>query len=95
MSSLIKSILMFQKGTIPPQAGMPHPLNPNFPRLDDINIVIPSAPMEFPSEPNKPRRILLNNFDAAVSCPLPPHPFFPKLFFSDQLYCLLYITLRC
>ncbi|QRD85107.1 putative PKS-like enzyme [Aspergillus flavus] len=33
MSSLLKSIFMFQKGTIPPQAGMPHTLNPNFPPL--------------------------------------------------------------
>ncbi|KAF2679047.1 conidial yellow pigment biosynthesis polyketide synthase [Lentithecium fluviatile CBS 122367] len=65
MSSLLKSILMFQRGTIPPQAGMPHTLNPNFPQLNEINITIPSEPMEFRSVPHKPRRILLNNFDAA------------------------------
>jgi hypothetical protein len=72
MSSLLKSIMMFQKDTIPPQAGMPHSLNPNFPKLDEINILIPSEPMEFKSLTTKPRRILLNNFDAAVSRPLPP-----------------------
>ncbi|KAF8850827.1 conidial yellow pigment biosynthesis polyketide synthase [Acephala macrosclerotiorum] len=65
MSSLLKSILMFQKGTIPPQAGMPHTLNPNFPPLNEVNITIPSEAMEFRRVPHKPRRILLNNFDAA------------------------------
>ncbi|PKX89227.1 type I polyketide synthase [Aspergillus novofumigatus IBT 16806] len=65
MSSLIKSILMFQKGTIPPQAGMPHTLNPNFPPLHEINIKIPSEPLDFKAAGGKPRRILLNNFDAA------------------------------
>lgn len=65
MSSLLKSILMFQKGIIPPQAGMPHNLNPNFPPLHEINIKIPEEPLEFKSAGGKPRRILLNNFDAA------------------------------
>ncbi|KAK2786783.1 polyketide synthase pks13 [Onygenales sp. PD_12] len=65
MSSLLKSILMFQKNTIPPQAGMPHTLNPNFPPLHEINIKIPSEPLEFKGAGGKPRRILLNNFDAA------------------------------
>ncbi|KAJ6133989.1 conidial yellow pigment biosynthesis polyketide synthase [Penicillium sp. IBT 18751x] len=65
MSSLLKSILMFQKGIIPPQAGMPHTLNPNFPPLHEINISIPSEPLEFKATGSKPRRILLNNFDAA------------------------------
>ncbi|KAK2758262.1 polyketide synthase pks13 [Arachnomyces sp. PD_36] len=65
MSSLLKSILMFQNNTIPPQAGMPHALNPNFPPLDEINMKIPSEPLEFKAVGSKPRRILLNNFDAA------------------------------
>ncbi|KAI2478997.1 Polyketide synthase module protein [Pyrenophora tritici-repentis] len=65
MSSLLKSILMFQNNTIPPQAGMPHTLNPNFPPLHEINIKIPSEPLEFKASGNKPRRILLNNFDAS------------------------------
>jgi hypothetical protein len=58
---------MFQNSTIPPQAGMPHTLNPNFPPLHEINIQISSEPLEFKTTDNKPRRILLNNFDAAVS----------------------------
>ncbi|KAK8134346.1 hypothetical protein PG984_006358 [Apiospora sp. TS-2023a] len=65
MSSLLKSILMFQKDTIPPQAGIPHSLNPKLPRLEDIGVTIPSKPIKFPSTPGKPRRILLNNFDAS------------------------------
>lgn len=58
---------MFQKNILPPQAGMPHALNPNFPPLSEINIEIPSEPSTFESPVSQPRRILLNNFDAAVS----------------------------
>lgn len=59
--------MMLQKKAIPPQAGMPHALNQKFPPLSDINVVIPSNLDEFTKKPNVPRRILLNNFDAAVS----------------------------
>ncbi|KAI9717847.1 MAG: polyketide synthase pks13 [Chrysothrix sp. TS-e1954] len=65
MASLLKCILMFQKDVLPPQAGMPHALNPRFPSLSDINVVIPSQSREFKANPASPRRILLNNFDAA------------------------------
>ena len=65
MSELLKCIMMFQKDTIPPQAGMPHALNPKFPPLADLNIEIPSEPKPFTKESTNPRRILLNNFDAA------------------------------
>ncbi|KAK8077831.1 hypothetical protein PG996_004001 [Apiospora saccharicola] len=65
MSSLLKSILMFQKDTIPPQAGIPHSLTPKLPRLEDIGVTMPSKPMRFTSTPGKPRQILLNNFDAS------------------------------
>lgn len=65
MAELLKCIMMFKKDTIPPQAGMPHALNPKFPKLSDINIEIPSEPKVFKKNYNKPRRILLNNFDAA------------------------------
>lgn len=59
--------MMFQKNILPPQGGMPHALNPNFPPLSEINIEIPSEPSAFESPVSQPRRILLNNFDAAVS----------------------------
>lgn len=51
---------------MPPQAGMPHALNPNYAPLSQLNIEIPSEAKEFKSVEHKPRRILLNNFDAAV-----------------------------
>ncbi|PNY28267.1 Polyketide synthase [Tolypocladium capitatum] len=68
MASLLKCIMMFQKDTIPPQAGMPHALNPKFPPLSELNIDIPSEPKAFKKRlgsHHEPRRILLNNFDAA------------------------------
>ncbi|KAH8706037.1 non-reducing polyketide synthase [Talaromyces proteolyticus] len=67
MASLLKCIMMFKTDTIPPQAGMPHALNPNFPPLSELNIEIPAEPKEFKKKPGsgEPRRILLNNFDAA------------------------------
>jgi hypothetical protein len=51
---------------MPPQAGMPHSLNPKYPSLSELNIEIPSEQKEFKSVDQRPRRILLNNFDAAV-----------------------------
>jgi 3-oxoacyl-(acyl-carrier-protein) synthase/malonyl CoA-acyl carrier protein transacylase len=67
MAELLKCIMMFQKDIIPPQAHMPHALNPKFPPLSELNIEIPSEPRAFNKhkQSNKPRRILLNNFDAA------------------------------
>lgn len=65
MAELLKCIMMFQKDIIPPQAGMPHLLNPRFPPLSEFNIEIPSEPRAFNKESHQPRRILLNNFDAA------------------------------
>ena len=73
MSSVLKSILMLQKSVLPPQAGMPHGMNPNVVKVIENNsgIVIPSEPSEFKNVDDKPRRILVNNFDAAVICPFP------------------------
>ncbi|KXH65978.1 beta-ketoacyl synthase domain-containing protein [Colletotrichum salicis] len=65
MSSLLKCVLMLQRGTIPPQAGMPQKLNPKFPSLEASRIEILSEAKEFKSEGNKTRRLMLNNFDAA------------------------------
>lgn len=69
MSSVFKSILMLQKGILPPQAGMPHSMNPNVLKFlqDDSSIVIPTEPTEFRGVAGKPKRILINNFDAAAS----------------------------
>ena len=68
MSSLLKSVLMLQKGIIPPQCGMPHAMNPNVLEIlgDNSSVVIPTKSMEFKAADGKPKRILINNFDAAV-----------------------------
>ncbi|KAL2285284.1 hypothetical protein FJTKL_08234 [Diaporthe vaccinii] len=60
MSSVLKSILMLQNGVVPPQAGMPHSMNPKVLKFleDDSSIVIPTEPTEFIS--------VVNNFDAAA-----------------------------
>ena len=75
MSSVFKSILMLQKGIVPPQAGMPHSMNPNILKFlqDDRSIAIPTESTEFRSVADKPKRILINNFDAAASF-FPPTP---------------------
>lgn len=65
IAELLKCIMMFQKEIIPPQAGMPHALNPSFPSLSESNIEILSEAKPFKKEAHQPRRILLNNFDAA------------------------------
>ncbi|TLD11764.1 hypothetical protein PspLS_11650 [Pyricularia sp. CBS 133598] len=65
MSSLLKCILMFQKGMMPPQGGMPHALNPKFPSLKQAKLEILSAAREFKPKGAKPRRAMINNFDAA------------------------------
>lgn len=67
MSSILKSILMLQKNIIPPQAGIPHNMNPNVSKFlqKDSNIIIPTKAIEFERMAEKPKRILVNNFDAA------------------------------
>lgn len=68
MSSLLKGILMIQKGLLPPQAGMPHSMNPSLLEfLEDSSLVIPTKLTEFKGVADDPMRILVNNFDAAVS----------------------------
>lgn len=68
IASLLKTILMFERNTIPPQVGMPHRINPNLERyLQKSKITIPTTPRDFKleGEVDEPRRILINNFDAA------------------------------
>ncbi|KAH7357483.1 non-reducing polyketide synthase [Pyrenochaeta sp. MPI-SDFR-AT-0127] len=65
IASLLKCLMMFQKNSMPPQVGMPHALNPNFPPLSEMNIIVPSQAQKFENKGDAPRRILLNNFDAA------------------------------
>lgn len=71
---------MLQKDIIPPQAGMPHNLNPNVGVHLQANgdIVIPTEAIQFKGVAGKPKRILINNFDAAASfLSLPAHFLWP------------------
>jgi hypothetical protein len=64
---------MLQKDIIPPQVGFSQAMENLSPHvrkcLQDARggIVIPTEPSEWKGAAGKPRRILVNNFDAAVS----------------------------
>ncbi|KAI0202479.1 putative polyketide synthase [Astrocystis sublimbata] len=80
ISSIMKAAMMFGKGVVPPQVGMPHKLG-DFDFLKHGTVVIPGEPVPYSHQSigNK-RRMIVNNFDAAGgnSCfileepPLPP-----------------------
>lgn len=84
VTSLIKSMLMFQKKIIPPHAGIKGRINHKFAPLDKMNIHIADSPIPFEAH-NSRRKILLNNFNATVS-------FF--FFFLIYLYQLVLGTLH-
>ncbi|KAH9825742.1 Conidial yellow pigment biosynthesis polyketide synthase [Teratosphaeria destructans] len=62
--SLIKSIMVMQKGVIPPHVGIKGQINANFPDLQALNIRIASRMTQLPAS-RKPRTMLVNNFSAA------------------------------
>lgn len=59
--------MVLQKGTIPPQVGIPHKLG-HYSCLKKGQILVPGNPIAFsgPIVGQGRRRILVNNFDAAV-----------------------------
>lgn len=67
--SMIKSIMALQKGVIPPQPGVPFKINHNYPPLKELNVRIADDKINFhkPSGGNGKRKVMINNFDAAVS----------------------------
>jgi hypothetical protein len=66
-------IMMLKEDLIPPQPGMAHPLNKQFPELNKMNVVISDRKRIFKAANNDgKRKMLLNNFDAAVRI---VHPF--------------------
>ena len=67
VTSLIKSMLMFQKKIIPPHAGIKGQINHKFPPLDKMNIHIADSPIPFGAHNSRRKKILLNNFNATVS----------------------------
>lgn len=66
VTSVIKSILMFRKNSIPKHIGIKSRLNPRLPSLEAINIRIAFENTQF--KPNhdrdQKRRVLVNNFNA-------------------------------
>ncbi|RYP85130.1 hypothetical protein DL769_001034 [Monosporascus sp. CRB-8-3] len=80
ISSIIKAAIMFRKGVIPPQVGIPHKLG-DFACLKQGSILIPGDPIPYTRQSvGSKRTMIVNNFDAAGgnSCfvleepPLPP-----------------------
>ena len=67
VSSLIKGAMVLKKEAIPAQVGSPHKLG-NYPCLTTGQLVVPEHATAFSREVGRgKRRILVNNFDAAVS----------------------------
>lgn len=60
--------MMLQNSTIPPHVGIKNRLNSKFPSLDALNVRIVKYATDFkPRTSKSKRRIIVNNFDAAVS----------------------------
>ena len=66
IASVVKSLLMIRKGSIPPQVGMSEALNPQFPRLETANIIIPTREIPFAKLCGvQDPMVMVNIFDAA------------------------------
>ncbi|KAJ5376265.1 hypothetical protein N7509_013151 [Penicillium cosmopolitanum] len=65
ITSLVKSLLMFQKDTIPPHIGIKTQMNRRISPVDRESICVPASPLRFDPKPGGLRRILINNFNAA------------------------------
>lgn len=66
VTALLKTLLMFQKGAIPPHVGIKNSINPGFPKdLDKRNLHIPYEKQPWPRQPGKKRIAVVNNFSAA------------------------------
>ena len=66
-TSLIKVLMMMQKGIIPPHCGIKGKINRTFPKdLEERNVHIPTgSPKPWKRENGAKRRVFLNNFSAA------------------------------
>lgn len=66
VTALLKTLLMLQRGAIPPHAGIKNAINPGFPKdLDRRNLNIPYEKQPWPRTPGKKRIAVVNNFSAA------------------------------
>ncbi|KAJ5952332.1 uncharacterized protein N7479_010745 [Penicillium vulpinum] len=65
-TALLKVLLMFEKGIIPPHVGIKNTINPSFPKdLEKRNLHIPYQKVPWPHVPGKKRIAVVNNFSAA------------------------------
>ncbi|RYO88710.1 hypothetical protein DL764_008697 [Monosporascus ibericus] len=66
ISSIMKAAIMFRKGVIPPQVGIPHKLG-DFACLKQGSILIPGDPVPYTRQSiGRKRTMIVNNFDAAI-----------------------------
>ncbi|KAL5341617.1 hypothetical protein BJX70DRAFT_405821 [Aspergillus crustosus] len=66
VTALLKVLLMYQKGAIPPHVGIKNSLNPSFPKdLDKRNLHIPYNKVPWPRVEGRKRYAVVNNFSAA------------------------------
>lgn len=63
--AFIKTMLVFQKGIIPPHIGVKTGLNPALPDLVKLDVAIPFKAMTWDSVPKRKRLAMVNNFGAA------------------------------
>lgn len=63
--SFIKTMLVFQKGTIPPHIGIKTGLNPAMPDLGKLGVIIPYEASSWSPASTKKRLAVVNNFGAA------------------------------
>ncbi|KAG5916582.1 Type I Iterative PKS, partial [Claviceps sorghi] len=65
-TALIKLLVMFQKGAIPPHIGIKGEINPRFPKdFAKRNLHIPTAMTSWPRRQDRKRLAAVNNFGAA------------------------------
>lgn len=63
--ALIKTLLVFQHGSIPPHVGVKTGLNPAFPDLEKLNVQIPWEAVPWERSSSRKRYAVVNNFSAA------------------------------
>ncbi|KAH8726149.1 putative polyketide synthase [Phaeosphaeriaceae sp. PMI808] len=66
VTAMLKTLLMLQKGAIPPHVGIKTSINPGFPQdMDKRNLHIPLKTTEWPRNSARKRIAVVNNFSAA------------------------------
>jgi acyl transferase domain-containing protein len=67
VTSLIKSVMMLRQNVIPPHVGIKGRINHRLPPLEITPVRLAMNNVKWPRRVGDKRRILINNFDAAVS----------------------------